>query len=233
MKLTQPFGVDWTGGQIPLGNGKYGDYSALGLKGHNGWDLSAGSNTEALAVADGIATYFQGGSGYGNNLRLIVDVDTQTKLECVYGHLNADIKTGPVKAGEVIVFTGNTGASTAPHLHYGQRVQKLNPKNGEFEVINYDNGFFGYVNPDQFYPKTIFDLPVDNRYGNTKPFATEVDFYATNWWFRWKFKRLMNVREYNAFRFGAWDLRTVFDPAFLDVWTEMTKPEAMKRGIVK
>lgn len=221
MRQTQPFGVDYIGG---------GFYIKLGLKGHNGWDLSAATGTDVLAVADGIVEGFSDG-GYGVNARLTTFVDIETKLEIVYGHLKEVLLEGEVKAGQVIASSNNTGLSTAPHLHLGVRVWKK--VNGEWRIADYNNGFFGYVDPAHFYAADVFDLPVDKKYGVKKPFATELQFYASNVWFFVTFRRLMTTREYNAFVWGAWDVRTVLDPAMFPIWSEFTKPEALQRGLLK
>lgn len=230
MRLTQPFGVDYTGGGIPLGDGKYGGYKDLGLAGHNGWDVSAITGTQILAVADGNVSALTDG-GYGVNARLITQVDLNTKLEVVYGHLREITKTGEVAAGDIIGYSNNTGFSTAPHLHFGTRPLVRRPGTDIFDVKDYANGFFGYVDPAQFYPLTVFDLPVDKKYG-MKRFVSEIAFYPSQVFFYRKFKRLMTTREYNAFVYGAWDIRTVLDPAMAEVWWNFTKIEARAKGII-
>jgi len=222
MRLTQPFGVDYIGG---------GFYNKLGLKGHDGYDLSAISDTPIFAVADGIVTAFTDG-GYGVNARLETFVDTNTKLEVVYGHLRQVTKTGEVTAGDVIGFSDNTGLSTAPHLHFGVRPWVRRGGVGDiFDVKDYNNGFFGYIDPAQFFPATVFDLPVDRKYG-IKNAPSEAEFYPSQVWFFLRFRRLMTTREYNALRFGRWDVRTVLDPAMAEIWWNFSKPEAKQRGIV-
>lgn len=236
MTLVQGFGGDITGGALPLPGGGTGGYADLGLKGHNGWDLSTGARNgkKVFAVADGRLEMFKD-SGYGINARLIVPTSADTELEIVYGHLQEVNVTGQVQAGQAFGVSDNTGISTGPHLHLGIRLRVRGP-NGSSQVLNYNNGYWGYMDPAQFFPKTVFDLPVDSRYGNT-PYTpgvpSDLVFYKTNAWFWMTFKRLMTTRERNAFQFGFWDLRTVLDPAMFTIWSEMTKPEAMKQGIVK
>jgi murein DD-endopeptidase MepM/ murein hydrolase activator NlpD len=60
--------------------------------------------------------------GYGN----WIEIEHAGKLATVYGHLSAfaaGIAPGTrVKQGELIGFTGSTGRSTGPHLHFEIRV---------------------------------------------------------------------------------------------------------------
>lgn len=55
-------------------------------------------------------------SGYGNYVKL----KTNEGFEVFYGHLKGfnSKKGSAVKKGDVIAFSGNTGMSTGPHLHY-------------------------------------------------------------------------------------------------------------------
>ena len=226
MKLVQPYGVNY---------GPTADfYTKLGLKAHNGWDLSAPTGMEVYAVMDGEMQFTENGAGYGNDIRII---NKETGLEVVYGHLQGRVgaRNRIVVAGELIATSNNTGYSTGPHLHFGVRRVYWNGTAGPF-IKDGDNGYFGYIDPKPFFPSNIFDLPVDKQYGlttQTPGVPSELAWYATNVWFFKNLRRLMSPRERNAFRFGFWDLRTVLDPAMLDVWTMMTKPEAIKRGIVK
>jgi murein DD-endopeptidase MepM/ murein hydrolase activator NlpD len=54
-------------------------------------------------------------SYYGNMLILTAPDGTQTW----YCHLSAyKVRSGSVKAGDVIAYSGDTGNSTGPHLHF-------------------------------------------------------------------------------------------------------------------
>lgn len=227
MKITQPFGVDYLGNGGPGGK----SYADMGLKkGHNGWDLSAPTGTTVYAVMDGELVYTPDFNGYGNDIRIR---NKELGLEVVYGHLEKSLApNGPVKAGDPIALSDNTGFSTGPHLHFGVRKARWEGTAGPF-IDDYDNGYFGYIDPAQFFAKDIFDLPVDKQYSATKRGMTDLQWYAANAYFFKTTKRLMTTREKNALVYGYWDLRTVLDPAMQGIWTEMTKPEAQKRGIVK
>jgi len=200
--------------------------------GHNGWDLSCVSGTEVFAVMPGQMVYSQG-QGYGNEIRLR---NFDAGLEVVYAHLekpNGENRT--VEAGELIAFSDNTGFSTGPHLHIGVKRIQLRPDNSGFDVLNYNNGFFGCVDPATYFPDDVFDLPVDKRYGfspRALGIPSEIAFFPSQIYFWRTQKRLMTTREYNALRYGFWDLRTVLDPAMFPVWSEMTKITARQRKII-
>lgn len=230
MRLTQPFGVDYLGNGGPGGK----SYADIGLKkGHNGWDLSCPTGTEVLAVMDGELIYSPDFTGYGNDVRIR---SAELGLEAIYGHLEKSlVPNGKVGRGQVIALSDNTGFSTGPHLHFGLRRIEYRDGAGPF-YLDYDNGYFGCVDPTPYFAPDVFDLPVDRRYGltpRTPGVPGELEWYRANAWFLVTFRRLMTTRERNALRFGFWDVRTVLDPAMAAVWQEMTKPEAVKRGIIK
>ena len=84
---------------------------------HTGCDFAAVRGTPIYSTGDGVvrlATLNPG--GYGKEIEIDHGYGYITK----YAHLeNFDVKVGQrVKRGERIGFVGNTGASTAPHLHY-------------------------------------------------------------------------------------------------------------------
>ena len=76
--------------------------------------------TPVYATADGIILKTESKeTGYGN--RIIIKHDDQ--FESDYAHLSEFyvIENQQVKKGELIGLTGNSGASTLPHLHYEVR----------------------------------------------------------------------------------------------------------------
>jgi murein DD-endopeptidase MepM/ murein hydrolase activator NlpD len=84
---------------------------------HSGIDISTPSGTRVQAPADGVVISCKPKSGaYGN----AIVIDHGYGVVTRYGHLDAfNVKPGQrVKRGDVIAFVGNTGRSTAPHLHY-------------------------------------------------------------------------------------------------------------------
>ena len=96
---------------------------------HRGSDMKAPMDTPIYATADAIAEWAapHKSSGYG---KLII-LDHSFGFKTYYGHLNKIVvKSGQfIKRGDLIGYTGNSGMSNGPHLHYEVRfVQRaLNP----------------------------------------------------------------------------------------------------------
>ncbi len=83
---------------------------------HPGIDVSTPRGTKVLAPADGVVTYRGSRGAYGNTLV----IDHGFGIVTRYAHLEGyEVRPGQrVQRGDVIGFVGNTGRSTAPHLHY-------------------------------------------------------------------------------------------------------------------
>jgi murein DD-endopeptidase MepM/ murein hydrolase activator NlpD len=84
---------------------------------HSGLDFSAPTGTEIYATGDGVVKEVKKSRrGYGN--RLVIDHGFGYKT--MYAHIqHFKVRRGQkVKRGQVIATVGNTGKSTAPHLHY-------------------------------------------------------------------------------------------------------------------
>ena len=86
---------------------------------HAGTDLRTSIGTPVLAPADGVVKFVQynQNSGYGN----VVSLSHNYGFETYYAHLanKAVVKEGQfVKKGDLIAYSGNSGMSTGPHLHY-------------------------------------------------------------------------------------------------------------------
>jgi hypothetical protein len=84
---------------------------------HNGIDFAASIGTPIYATEDGkIAVVDVKFSGYGK----VVEVDHGFGYRTRYAHMHDfAVRVGQsVKRGDLIGYVGNTGLSTAPHLHY-------------------------------------------------------------------------------------------------------------------
>ena len=84
---------------------------------HNGIDFAASIGTPIYATADGtVAKAEVRFSGYGK----MIEIDHGFGYRTRYAHMHDfAVKRGQqVKRGDLIGYVGNTGLSTAPHLHY-------------------------------------------------------------------------------------------------------------------
>lgn len=98
---------------------------------HWGQDFTAPIGTPIYATGDGVVTEVEGSKRSKVGFGLSIKIDHGYGYETVYGHLNEfNVKRGQqVKRGDIIGYVGNSGGSTAPHLHYEvhKNGQKLNP----------------------------------------------------------------------------------------------------------
>jgi murein DD-endopeptidase MepM/ murein hydrolase activator NlpD len=95
---------------------------------HPGVDFAAKEGTKVRVTADGTVSFVGWDDVYGN----LVVVDHKNGYVTYYGH-NSKILANLgdfVKRGEVIALSGNSGRSSAPHLHYEIRNHDIpiNPK---------------------------------------------------------------------------------------------------------
>lgn len=111
---------------------------------HRGTDLKAKMNTPVYAPADAIVEFagVHKKSGFG---RLVI-LTHAFGFKTYYGHLNRVVTKSShfVKKGELIAYTGNSGMSNGPHLHYEIRYlfNVLNPYWFiKWSVKNYNNIF--------------------------------------------------------------------------------------------
>lgn len=111
---------------------------------HNGMDWSAKRRTPIFATADGAVEFsgYHKKSGYG---KLII-VSHNFGFKTYYGHMDKLlVKNGSVvRKGQLIGLSGNTGASTGPHLHYEVRYlfKPLNPRPFVYwDMENYEQIF--------------------------------------------------------------------------------------------
>lgn len=108
---------------------------------HEGVDFSAPLGTDIYATGDGVVVKVKKSNRhYGNT----VLVDHGYGYQTMYAHIHEfKVKKGDrVKRGQIIAIVGNTGKSTAPHLHYEVR------KNGR--AVNPIHYFFNDLTPDEY-----------------------------------------------------------------------------------
>ncbi|OGD68988.1 hypothetical protein A2996_01460 [Candidatus Campbellbacteria bacterium RIFCSPLOWO2_01_FULL_34_15] len=132
--------------------------------GHPGIDFRASSGTKVLSAMEGVV------KGTGNTDSVPpkcysygkwVLVEHPNGLSTLYAHLSL-IKVNPgqsVNAGDIIGYSGNTGYSTGPHLHFGVYASKgvqitkfensINCKDKYIPLASRD----AYLNPMSYLPK--------------------------------------------------------------------------------
>ena len=101
---------------------------------HKGDDFSAKIGTDVLATANGRVKTSRKYGSFGN----YIEIEHGNGYKTVFGHLNKRfVKVGDiVERGQVIGEVGNTGRSTAPHLHYEVlfRNKQIDPSEYYFEL---------------------------------------------------------------------------------------------------
>lgn len=102
--------------------GAFGNIRKSGDSGlqHLGVDIEAGIGTPVYAINDGVVRFSEGLNTYGKTLI----IDHGFGIFSLYLHLNEfKFSAGEqVKQGDIIAFSGNTGYSIAPHLHFAVKV---------------------------------------------------------------------------------------------------------------
>ncbi|MEV8536012.1 M23 family metallopeptidase [Streptomyces sp. NPDC051211] len=95
----------------------YGQSGGMWMSVHTGIDFPVSYGTPVMAATDGVVRT-QYNSAYGN----MAIVTSPDGTETWYCHLSTTkIRSGKVKAGDVIAYSGNSGNSTGPHLHFEVR----------------------------------------------------------------------------------------------------------------
>jgi murein DD-endopeptidase MepM/ murein hydrolase activator NlpD len=111
------------------------------MKLHEGVDFSAPIGTDIYATGDGVVKEVKKiKRGYGNHIL----IDHGYGYETFYAHCHKILVTKGQKVvrGQVIGQVGNSGKSTAPHLHY-----EVRKNNRAIDPINF---FFNDLTPEQY-----------------------------------------------------------------------------------
>ena len=84
--------------------------------GHSGLDIAVPIGTEVRVAGAGVVAEVGESAEYGHFVRVLHSED----YESLYGHLGKVMVASGAKinAGHAIALSGNTGRSTAPHLHF-------------------------------------------------------------------------------------------------------------------
>ena len=165
--------------QITQGFGENpASYARFGLKGHNGWDIRTiypdTPNGKRKIMAPQDSKFYrvgnEGNDGFGKYIEIITKTSKNT-WKHTFAHCDSYEAFTDKKMGESIATSDNTGNSTAPHSHW--TAKRLN---ADGSVKDYDNGYFGAVNPQEYIDEVradIINLPT------TMP--TELQKYRIDW----------------------------------------------------
>lgn len=140
-RITQVFGVNKS------------SYTRFGLLGHNGIDFGTPTGTKLFSGFKGqIINLGYDEGGFGNFVTVATRVKpfvykgkTVRSFYTIHAHLSKFGNFKPydhVDTFDVIGYSGNTGNSTGPHLHWG--LYLIGNAN---QVLFTDNGFKGAMNP--------------------------------------------------------------------------------------
>jgi len=106
------------------------------LKMHKGMDFTAPVGTEIYSTGDGVIERVGWTGGYGKTIMINHGYGYKTR----YAHCSKyNCRKGQkVKRGDLIGYVGNTGQSTAPHLHYEvfKNKKQINPVNFFFNDLS-------------------------------------------------------------------------------------------------
>jgi murein DD-endopeptidase MepM/ murein hydrolase activator NlpD len=155
---------------------------------HGGIDFAINIGEPIYAVFDGVIRVAQVNGGYGK----MILIRHYNNLETLYGHLDRImVKVGQeVKAGDVIGYSGNTGFSTGPHLHFESRClyQTFDPewildvekRELRTKKINIEKTFFGIERAEKQLNKKniVTNLVKVNKTFEGKPYFSFKEKYS-------------------------------------------------------
>ncbi|WP_299214397.1 M23/M56 family metallopeptidase [uncultured Aquimarina sp.] len=137
--LTEEIVIETPPSVFPIQNGSKDDITAAYGKNfnhpirkkkvfHGGIDIRAKIGTPIIATANGTITLVKNEGDWGN----LIVISHADGYETWYAHLESfnTKKNQQVQKGQIIGYSGNTGLSTGPHLHYevkhnGKRVNPM------------------------------------------------------------------------------------------------------------
>lgn len=111
---------------------------------HYGMDFTAPVGTPIYATGDGKVVELAGSRQTKVSFGLYAKIDHGFGYETLYAHMNSfNVRLGQeVRRGDVIGYVGNSGGSTAPHLHYEVH------RNGS--PVNPQHYYFKDLTPQEF-----------------------------------------------------------------------------------
>jgi murein DD-endopeptidase MepM/ murein hydrolase activator NlpD len=143
---------------------------------HNGIDLRAPMRTPIAAVARGrvvVSKANNGGPTVGLGWYIVVEHDTFCTVSAhMYG---VGLNVGHhVREGDIIGYTGNSGVSTAPHLHWEMRAGKYTPT---FWQKDKAGKYLNAIDPTQY---ILGDDPIENLVNavRSKGILSDVNYWT-------------------------------------------------------
>ncbi len=115
-------------------------YQKLGFKAHPGIDFAVPLNTKVVSASWGeVCEIGWSKKGWGIYIKV-----KHEKVVSLYAHLNTIkvVRGCYVTQGQLLGYSGNTGNSSGPHLHFGI-----------YDSKKQDNGYKGYIDPLPFLKK--------------------------------------------------------------------------------
>ncbi len=102
---------------------------------HNGIDLACSYGSKVYAARDGKVSFTGQKGAYG----MLIILSHEKGYSTYYGHLSRyNVKEGQqVRRGDVIGYSGSSGRSTGPHLHFEVRKNKKAVNPGNLAVLKY------------------------------------------------------------------------------------------------
>lgn len=125
-----------------------------GSKNHRGIDIGCPSGTEVYAIESGTIE-IRRDNGYG----LYVVITHSNGVKSLYAHgrkVPSNIKSGMiVNKGELIMYSGNSGASKGPHLHFeiildGQKIDPLQMYTDMLNVLKFKTETISWAQKDSY-----------------------------------------------------------------------------------
>lgn len=139
-------------------------YKKFGLAGHEGIDFGLPVGIPIIAATDGIIARDTDNAVAGKNYGInVVLWDKKQLCKTYYCHLSSNVVFvgQAVFKGQLLGFSGNTGNTTGPHLHFN-----LCKTDDKGNILNTTNGYSGFLNADD---KRIAEWKITNPKEPIKP----------------------------------------------------------------
>jgi murein DD-endopeptidase MepM/ murein hydrolase activator NlpD len=130
---------------------------------HHGIDVALPTGTPLTAPADGVVV----NKGFDKGAGFFLVLEHAGGWRTVYFHLQkapAGALQSPVKVGDVVAHSGNTGASTGPHLHF--EVRRSATRTDTVDPTLY---LVGSYRPEPVTPEPVAPEPVTPKPVTPKP----------------------------------------------------------------